>query len=154
MEVAYGSGACELSSIMVEADEFHMLIGYCIAEWARVDEELFHIFQACLGAPIEQCSILYYRISSIKTRSETVDEIVKSVLPKKTKPGEHEHNAVQKWKEIINSFAKLNSVRRRIAHYPVQVKYEMKPYLRRELTIILLISNHRPRHSNLRLKCI
>src|ERR1700685_4657373 len=32
-----------------QADEFHMMMGYCIAEWASVDDELFNIFQLCVG---------------------------------------------------------------------------------------------------------
>jgi hypothetical protein len=42
------------------ADEFYMMVGYCIAEWARVDDQLFRIFQACLGATAEQCAIIAY----------------------------------------------------------------------------------------------
>ena len=28
-----------------EADEFHMMLGYCIAAWADVDDLLFRIFR-------------------------------------------------------------------------------------------------------------
>jgi hypothetical protein len=73
------------------ADEFHMMVGYCIAEWARVEDALFRIFQACLSIKAEQCAILYYRTPSLDTRLVLVDEIVKSVLPKKPKPSAHDH---------------------------------------------------------------
>ena len=29
--------------------QFYMMIGYCIAEWASVDDELFQIFKECVG---------------------------------------------------------------------------------------------------------
>jgi hypothetical protein len=110
------------------ADEFHMMVGYCIAEWARVDDELFRIFQACLGAAVEQCSIIYYRLAGLNLRLDMVDEIVKSILPKRAKTGEHEHPDVKKWSEIAKSFRDLLGTRRRIAHHPVQPRFEMKPY--------------------------
>jgi hypothetical protein len=43
-----------------EADEFHMMLGYCIAAWADVDDLLFRIFRECIG-PHLQCAIIYYK---------------------------------------------------------------------------------------------
>jgi hypothetical protein len=47
------------------ADEFHSLIGYCIAEWAKVDEELFRICWSCLGTHRERASVVYYRTPTL-----------------------------------------------------------------------------------------
>jgi hypothetical protein len=109
------------------ADEFHMMIGYCIAEWARIDEELFRLFQACLGASIRQCAIIYYRMPGINQRLDVVDELIKSVLPKH-QSGMQPHAYVKKWTAIYKRCDDLLGTRRRIAHQPVQPKYEMKLY--------------------------
>jgi hypothetical protein len=104
-------------------DTFHMMIGYCIAEWANVDDELFRIFRDCVG-PAEQCSIIYYRTPGLDVRLNLTDEIVKSVLPKTArKSGGHDHVSVKSWKAAIKDFRDLLGVRRRIAHHPNTIKY-------------------------------
>ncbi len=103
------------------ADEFHMLMGYCIAEWATVDESLFMIFRDCVG-PYEQCAIIYYRSPGLDIRLNLTDEIVRSILPKH-KPGEHPADSVKEWDSIKKNFSNLLSVRRRIAHQPVNITF-------------------------------
>jgi hypothetical protein len=61
-----------------------MMIGYCIAEWAGIDDELFRIFQHCTGAKEQQAAIIYYRTPGLNVRLGLVDEIVRSVLPKRS----------------------------------------------------------------------
>jgi hypothetical protein len=71
-------------------DEFHMIMGYCIAAWSRVDAELFRIFQSCLG-PIDQSAIIYYRMPGLDIRLTYTDEIVTAtLLPKGKKPEAHD----------------------------------------------------------------
>jgi hypothetical protein len=101
------------------ADKFHMMVGYCIAEWATVDEELFLILRNCLG-PYEQSAIIYYRTPGLDVRLSLTDELVLSVLPEKDRQsGGHDDPSVQSWKKILGQFRTLLSVRRRIAHLPV-----------------------------------
>jgi hypothetical protein len=100
-----------------QEQEFHMLVGYCIAEWATVDDELFRIFRDCVG-PYEQCAIIYYRMPGLDMRFGLADEIVRSVLPRK-KPGGKDHASVRAWTTAIRGHGKLLSVRRRIAHQPI-----------------------------------
>ena len=50
-----------------KADEFHMMVGYCIAEWADVDNALFNIFQLCVGRR-EPSAIIYYRMTGLEQR--------------------------------------------------------------------------------------
>jgi hypothetical protein len=101
------------------ADEFHMMMGYCIAEWATVDEELFLIFRDCLG-PYEQSAIIYFRTPGLNVRLGLTDELVLSVLPEKErKSGGHDHPSVKAWQEAIKGFDTLLAVRRRIAHQPI-----------------------------------
>jgi hypothetical protein len=105
-------------------DEFHMMVGYCIAQWASVDNELFRIFRECIG-PYEQSVIVYYRTPGLDVRLSLVDEIVKSVLPKPSrKSGGHDHSSVISWKSAIAGFRDLLSIRRRIAHHPIAIRHE------------------------------
>jgi hypothetical protein len=106
-----------------ESDEFHMMLGYCIAAWADVDDLLFRIFRDCVG-PTLQCAIIYYKTPGLEARFSLTDEIVRSVLPKK-KPGAHDHPSVKTWDKTIKVRQELLAMRRRIAHHPVtmQIKY-------------------------------
>jgi hypothetical protein len=61
-----------------------MMVGYCIAAWADVDEQLFRIFQDCVG-PLEQSAIIYYKTPGLDARFTLTNEIVRSILPKRPK---------------------------------------------------------------------
>jgi len=95
------------------------MIGHCIAEWASVDDELFNIFQNCVG-PRDQSAIIYFRIPSLSTRFDLTDEIVRSVLPRPTRPrksGGHDHPSVKAWDAAKNGYQPLLGIRSRIAHH-------------------------------------
>jgi hypothetical protein len=67
----------------------------------------------------------------LDVRLGLVDEIVKSILPKKPKRGgSHEHQDVKKWNRVVKDCKSLLSFRRRVAHHPVRAQYEMKPAYR------------------------
>jgi hypothetical protein len=103
-------------------DEFHMRVGYCIAAWAEVDDELFRIFRDCVG-PYEQSAIIYYRTPGLDVRLSLTDELVKSVLPKPAKKsGGHETAELKAWKKAIANFRELLAIRRRIAHHPIAIR--------------------------------
>jgi hypothetical protein len=105
------------------ADEFHIMVGQCIGAWAQVDDELFRIFQDCVG-PLEQCAIIYYRTPGLDVRFGLTDEIVRSVLPKKEKAdGGHDHPDLVAWNKAKKGFSDLLGVRRRIAHQPIDIKH-------------------------------
>jgi hypothetical protein len=102
-------------------DEFHMMIGYCIGEWAQVDDELFRIFRDCVGA-YEQSAIIYYRMPGLDVRLGCTDELIESIFPKpERKSGGHPHEHVKKWREIKKTFNDLLAIRRRIAHHPIEI---------------------------------
>jgi len=102
-------------------DEFHMMIGYCIAEWAMADDELFRIFRDCVGS-YDQCAIIYYRMPGLDVRLGCTSELVESVFPRpERKSGGHPHSGVKKWRVIENEFKNLLAVRRRIAHHPIGI---------------------------------
>jgi hypothetical protein len=105
-------------------DEFHMMVGYCIAEWAKVDNELFLIFRDCVG-PYEQSAIIYYKTPGLDARFSLTDEIVRSVLPKPArKSGGHQHHSVKAWGTAIKGYQELLAARRRIAHHPVAIRMQ------------------------------
>jgi hypothetical protein len=111
-----------MSVFQTTADMFHMQIGYCIAEWANVDDELFRIFHECLGAPIERSAIVYFRLPGIDIRLGTTDELVRAELPNPERPsGGHLGESAKKWSEIRNELQGLLGTRRRIAHHPVNM---------------------------------
>lgn len=107
------------------SSEFHMLMGYCIAEWANADQRLFEIFRDCIG-PYEQSAIIYYRTPGLELRLGLTDEIVLSVLPQRERDsGGHDHPDVARWKVLKKRFSDLLSIRRRIAHHPVSESRNM-----------------------------
>jgi len=109
-----------MQDFQTEIDAFHAQIGYCIAQWARVDDELFRIFRECLSAPLEQSAIVYYRLPGIDIRLNATDEMVLSRLPRPERAsGGHQHPSVKEWKAIKNSVQDQLGTRRRIAHHPV-----------------------------------
>jgi hypothetical protein len=100
--------------------EFHMHMGYCIAEWAAVEEELFRICWQCLGSQVQQAAVVYYRSPSLDTRLTLVDELVESVMPRpQRKSGGHPHAGLKKWTAIRNELIELKPIRNRLAHHPV-----------------------------------
>jgi len=103
------------------SDEFHAMIGYCVAAWAQVDDELFRIFQQCVGLP-GPSAIIYYRTPGLDARRNLTDEIVQTtLLPGGLKSGQHD-TRLSAWRTAIKDFRDLLSVRRRIAHHHVGVR--------------------------------
>jgi hypothetical protein len=104
-------------------DEFFLMVGNCITEWARVEDALFNICWRCLGGSKETAAIVYYRTPSIDVRMSLTDELVKSVLPKRArKSGGHDHSDVKLWNDIETDFRDLQQPRNQIAHHPVTVQ--------------------------------
>ena len=64
--------------------DFFGLLGQCIAAWALIDDELFRLFQECVGQP-EQSAIIFYRTPGLDLRLSLTDEIFRSVLPRRGK---------------------------------------------------------------------
>ncbi len=101
-------------------DEFLLMVGNCITEWAAVEEQLFEICRLCLGCPRDRAAIVYYRTPSIDARLSLADELVKAVLPKRTrKNGGRDHPDLRHWRELEKKFRALLPTRNRIAHHPV-----------------------------------
>jgi hypothetical protein len=103
------------------ADEFHKMIGYCIAEWAKVEDELFRICQLALRCPKEHAAIIYYRTPGLNARLTLTDELVRAVLPKH-KAGAHPHADLKFWSDVLKQTQHLLPTRNRIAHHPVDLR--------------------------------
>jgi hypothetical protein len=108
-----------------EHDEFLMWVGICVTEWARIEEQLFHLCEKALNTRVERAAIVYYRTPTIDARLKLVDELVRSVLPKRErKVGGHDHPDLKEWNALQNEITDLLSTRRRIAHHPVAAYIE------------------------------
>jgi hypothetical protein len=107
------------------SDKFHMFIGYCIAEWANIERQLFRICWTASRCPKHQASIIYFRTPTIDARLSLVKELVESVLPKpERKSGGHPHETVVRWRDVESAIRDELSVRRRVAHFPTTFRYD------------------------------
>jgi hypothetical protein len=123
-------------------DEFYLLMGNCISGWATVEEYLFKVCWACLGCSKQQAAIVYYRTPTIEARRQLADELVKTVLPRKTPPsGGHDHEDVKVWNAIQKEIEELLPTRNRIAHQPMGPHMEFDSDAR-ELWFEIYMSDH------------
>jgi len=130
--------------------EFMVIHAYCITYWAQIDEVLFDIFCACVGTH-RQSAILYYRIDSMSARFSTVEELVKSVLPPKTKrDGGHDHPSVTAWIEARKGVDDLLTIRRRLAHQPLNAAVDIDPPFTTAGTFTINFSIEAGRHERAR----
>ncbi len=93
-------------------------MGYCIAEWSNVEEELFRICWQCLGSGVRQAAVVYYKTPSLEARLLLVDELIESLFPPR-RSGAHHPPAYKKWTEIRSELETLKPIRNRLAHHPV-----------------------------------
>lgn len=100
-------------------DDFHLRLGYCIAKWAEVENELFRIFWTGLRSSKEQAATVYYYIRSLEQRVTLTDELMGWLLPK-TQSGGHHHPDLKEWNAICTEFRDLLPTRNRLAHHPVE----------------------------------
>jgi hypothetical protein len=78
-----------------------------------IDNELFQIFQHCVGAA-EQSAIIFYRAPGLDVRLSLTDEVVTFLYQKRPKKS-GAHDPPQLKKRAIENFRNLLAVRRRIA---------------------------------------
>jgi hypothetical protein len=110
------------------SDEFHMWLGYCIANWAKVEDLLFQVFWHALQSPLPPASIVYYRTPTLAARLGLTDELIKRVLPppeREKSKGGHDHPSVKEWISICNDVRDLLAIRSRLAHHRVSVRDEL-----------------------------
>jgi hypothetical protein len=131
-EDSMGKSATPISTHSVNEDEKEFLyqVGSAITEWAKIDERLFEICAAVLRASKQHVAIIYYRINTLSGRLSLVDELVKTVLPKKGRErGGHDHPITKSWTTINNDIDSRLSFRNQLAHSPSgpMTKIEDKP---------------------------
>src|SRR5271168_4030122 len=115
-------------SLQELGDEFMLMVGNCITEWANVQEALFRICWRCLRSPQQQAAIVFYQTPSLEGRMRLVNELVLSLLPLKdpASGGHHDHADAKWWDQIEKDFRNLQPVRNRMAHHPVAVRFGTK----------------------------
>lgn len=115
------------AGVTVDQGEFLAWIGQCITIWSSVEERLFNIFWRCLGSTEEHAAIIYYRMPALDARLSMVDEIVKSVLPKRAnKNGGHDPPELKHWSGMVQDIRDHLATRRRIAHHPLNIKVRLR----------------------------
>ncbi len=113
------------TEIQKRGEEFMLMVGSCVTEWATIDSELFHICWECLDCSKEQAAIVYFRTPTIEARRTLANDLLLTVLPKKERlNGGKDHADVVKWSEIMRDLGNLLRIRNRIAHQPVSHKIE------------------------------
>jgi hypothetical protein len=101
--------------LQTAAEQFHMWMGYCIAEWAYIDDYFFSVCHAALECPKQQAAIVYYKTPNFEARITLADELVKTVLPRH-KPGDKPHEDLSTWIAAYKAVEKIKPNRNRIAH--------------------------------------
>jgi hypothetical protein len=111
-------------TIQRASDTFSMMVGYCIAQWASVEDILFLICHHALSCPRPQAAVVYYRTPQLDARFTLVSDLLSFILPQ-TESGGAKHDDVKEWDSIEKHFKNnLLPVRNRIAHHPVGMRYE------------------------------
>jgi hypothetical protein len=97
-------------------DEFLMVAGSCISQWAGADEVLFLLCHRILRTTVEHSAIVYYRTPTLDARMSLASDLVGSVIPRPKRKGEHVHPDQKTWSKIERDFRDLLLIRNRIAH--------------------------------------
>lgn len=100
------------------SDKFHLALGYCVAKWAEIEDQLFRLCWTALRSPIKQAAIIYYRTPSIDARLTLATELVSSLYPRKVS-GEHDSEDMKRWRSLEADIRELLRIRNRLAHHPV-----------------------------------
>lgn len=107
--------------------EFLYQVGGAITQWAQIDERLFRICAAVLGANKQHVAIIYYRTPTISARLTLTDDLLKTVLPQKDKPnGGHDHPTTVSWKSLKDALDGALKIRNQLAHSPAGPRAEIK----------------------------
>lgn len=106
----------ESDTIQKMGEQFMMLLGMCITDWAHIEEELFAICRAVLQTSPERTSIVYFRTPSISARIELVDELIFTVLSDRS--AAKDNRDVKEWTKLKRDIQSELSVRNRLAHSP------------------------------------
>jgi hypothetical protein len=112
-------------SLSEQAQPFFYTVGLAVTEWAKIDEELFHICADALRTHGRLAAIVYYRANAIGLRLVLVDELVRAIIcPEKRASGEHPNDMENDWKEIKLVADSLLPLRNQLAHSPASPRTE------------------------------
>ncbi len=98
--------------------EFHQTMGECIANWAHVEDRLFHYCWAVLGCTKQQAAIVYCKTPTIDSRLVLVTELLPTIFPEIPTNGHQGPYPIQIWTGIAEAMRKLLKTRNKIAHQP------------------------------------
>ena len=107
------------------ANEFHMIAGQCVSEWAAADEFLFLLCHFILRGMVEHSAIVYYRTPSLDARVSLATELVGSVIPRTAEGRPHDDQ--ETWTKLAKEFRAQLSIRNRIAHEAISPIFRVVP---------------------------
>ena len=74
-----------------------------------------------LTAPRKQSAIVYYKSTTLSSRLDLVDELLRAILPPRArKNGGHEHPHVVVWNKVCSAIRNALEERNLLAHAPVR----------------------------------
>jgi hypothetical protein len=92
--------------------QFYALIGYCINQWAYVDQTLADFCHHALGSDLKRSFVVYYYQNGFGSRLNLVSKLLS------THELSDEH--AQIWKRLRDKLQELAGFRNAIAHSPVR----------------------------------
>ncbi len=108
----------------IASDDFHMILGYCIAEWGQVETELFRLCWTALRCRMHQAAIVYYRTPTMDSRLSLTSELIASHFPK-PKSGDHPPKELRTWAKLESTIRSELKVRGRLAHHHTGARQEL-----------------------------
>ncbi len=101
-------------------------IGLVCAEWARVEEIHYEIFERLLIKNEKSiCSIIYYSIPTFEGRRALTDKLMPEVVSEEAR--------LAGWKKLSKRLANAASDRGKVAHYGTKVSFDKQDELQRRL---------------------
>jgi hypothetical protein len=119
-----------------ERDAHLLELGRAIAEWANVEEQLYHIVQSVLGCAAQRAAIVFYRTPTLESRIQLADDLLQTVFPQTSdNPGSQPHPGYAVWTQIQKDLRKETPIRNRLAHQPVELRAAVWQHKSGEISI-------------------
>jgi hypothetical protein len=110
--------------------EFYFWVGRCIKSWAEFDDSLFGLCCVTLYPLYPKARAIYWRISSIDTRIQTVSEFVEvHIQPDGPISGGKRPADLKTWDQLVQRATALLKFRNFVAHAPPWTSYSPGDFL-------------------------
>ena len=100
-----------------EENEFFMLVGRAVTEWAEVEDHLFHITHSILHTSRELAAIVFYRTPNIDARLTLTNDLMTTLCPP-IESGDHKPQWLITWEKLQRDIKGELPTRNQLAHHP------------------------------------